>query len=81
VPVPGAKQEFDEIHVFQSVAERTGNTVTRNNIRGHQGICRSLTELSTKSRRLGDGYFYLAADAWPADKKVIDLHKEWTPLS
>ena len=73
-------QQFDEIHVFQSVAERTGNTVSRTNIRGRQGMCRSLTELGTKSRRLGDGYYYLAADAWPPDKTVLDLHKEWHTL-
>jgi hypothetical protein len=63
------------------VAERTGNIVDRTNIRGRQGICRSLTELGMKCRRLGDGYYYLAADAWPPDTKVLDLSHTWRPLS
>lgn len=74
-------QRFDEIHVFQSVAERTGNIVDRTNVRGRQGICRSLTELGMKCRRLGDGYYYLATDAWPPDVKVLDLSHTWRPLS
>jgi hypothetical protein len=74
-------QKFDEVHVFQSKAERTGNSVDRTNVRGRQGICRSLTELGMKSRRLGDGYYYLASDAWPADTTEIDLRQVWRPLS
>jgi hypothetical protein len=80
-PLAGVNQKFDEIHVFQSVAERTGNSVDRTNIRGRQGICRSLTELGMKTRRLGDGYYYLASDAWPSDKTEIDLRHVWTPLA
>jgi len=77
----GVNQKFDEVHVFQSLAERTGNTADRTSVRGRQSICRSLTELGMKCRRLGDGYYYLACDAWPPDVTTLDLSHTWHPLS
>lgn len=72
---------FDEIHVYDSVAERTGNQVGRAGLRGRAGVCRSLSELASKSRRLGDGYYYLAASAWPSDKTSVNLGIEWQTMS
>jgi hypothetical protein len=78
----GATQQvFDEIRVYEGVAERTGNTVDRTSIRGRQGVCRSLTELTQKSRRLGDGYYYLAAAVWPPEETQIVLQKTWETMS
>lgn len=74
-------QSFDEIHVYESVAERTGNQVELSGIRGRVGVCRSLSELGAKCRRLGDGYYYLASTAWPADVPVVNLARTWVPLS
>jgi hypothetical protein len=71
---------FEEIQVFGGVAERTGVTIDRAGVRGHGGVCRSLTELTAKSRRLGDGYYYLAASAWPADTKAVTLALAWTAM-
>ena len=72
--------QFDEIEVFQNVATLTGNRATRAVIRGRVGLCRSLTELSSKFRRLGDGCYYLAQGVWPADKAEIDLSRPWETL-
>jgi hypothetical protein len=75
------QQLFDEIRVYEGIAERTGNTVDRTSIRGRQGVCRSLTELTQKSRRLGDGYYYLAASVWPEGETSITLQKTWETMS
>ncbi len=74
------KRSFDEIHVFESVAERTGAIVERAGVRGRSGVCRSLTELALKNRRLGDGYYYLAATAWPDGAATVDLNRAWEPM-
>jgi len=71
---------YDEIQVFESIAERTGNRVDRSGIRNRAGVCRSLSELSSKFRRLGDGYYYLAAAAWPDDAVKVDLSRTWQSL-
>jgi hypothetical protein len=71
---------FDEIHVYDGVAERTGVTIDCTDVRGHRGMCRSVTELTAKSRRLGDGYYYLASTAWPADTKSVNLVRAWVSL-
>ncbi|HEX8170953.1 MAG TPA: hypothetical protein VF824_10480 [Thermoanaerobaculia bacterium] len=75
-----ATKSFDEIQVYDGVAERTGVSIDRAGVRGHRGVCRSLTELSAKSRRLGDGYYYLAASAWPVDTRVVQLTRAWAAL-
>ena len=71
---------YDEIHVYESVAERTGNKSDRSGVRGRRGVCRSLTELAAKSRRLGDGYYYLASVAWPENTPSVNLARAWEPL-
>jgi len=80
-PLLRANQLFDEIRVYEGVAERTGNCAERSSVRGRQGICRSMTELLSKARRLGDGYYYLAVTVWPAELNQIELRQEWTPLA
>jgi hypothetical protein len=72
---------FDEVHVYDGVAERTGTRVDRAAIRGRSGVCRSLRALGTHARRLGDGYYYLASDAWPADTDSVTLTRVWTGMS
>ncbi len=74
-------QHFDEVRVFDGVAERTGNTVDRSTVRRSRALCRSLTELTRKFRKDGDGYFYLAVHAWPADKASVVLTEEWKTMS
>ena len=71
-------KSFDEVQVFNGVAERTGVSIDRAGVRGHGGVCRSLTELSAKSRRLGDGFYYLASTAWPAGEQSVNLSRAWT---
>jgi len=73
-------KSFDEVQVFDGIAERTGVSVDRAGVRGHGGVCRSVTELSAKSRRMGDGYYYLASSAWPADTKSVNLTRAWTSI-
>lgn len=79
--MPHLNPPYDEVHVFNKLAERTGNRVERAAIRGRAGVCRSLTELASKFRRLGDGYYYLTATAWPPDVPVIDLGRTWEPMA
>jgi hypothetical protein len=77
-----ANEAFDEIQVFESMAERTGNQVARTSIRGRMGVCRSLSELNSKFRRYGDGFYYLARAQWPDEVKTLDLRgSTWRPLS
>jgi hypothetical protein len=73
-------KSFDEVQVFNGVAERTGMSFDRDGVRGRQSICRSVTELAAKSRRLGDGFYYLASNAWPADTKSVNLTRAWATL-
>jgi len=49
-------------------------------VRGRRSICRSLTDLAAKVRRLGDGYYYLSSSAWPEDQASVNLIKVWEPL-
>ena len=70
----------EPLDVPDGVAERTGVSIDRAGVRGRRGICRSFTELTAKSRRLGDGYYYLASTAWPAEAKSVDLVRAWTSL-
>ena len=41
---------FEEIHVYEGVAEKTGVRFKRNDVRRSDGCCRSLTELLRKDR-------------------------------
>jgi hypothetical protein len=74
-------QMFDEIIVYEGVAERTGNTVDRKTVRGSESVCRSMTELVRKARRMGDGYFYLSIPAWPEGQTKVELSTAWVPMS
>lgn len=71
------KQQFDEIQVFEGVAERTGTMVDRNTVRGSEAICSSLGELTRKARRMGDGYFYLTSLLWPENTTQLVLRDTW----
>ena len=73
-------KSFDEVQVFDGVAERTGVSVDRAGVRGHRGVCRSVGELSAKSRRLGDGYYYLASAAWPPETQSMSVIRAWASL-
>ena len=75
------RSSFDEIQVYDGVAERTGTRLNRAAVRGRRAICRSLTELGAKSRRLGDGYYYLVSAAWPTGTVAMDLTRPWVPAS
>lgn len=76
-----ANQQFDEIRVYEGIAERTGTTVDRQTVRGSAAVCRSLSELTRRVRRLGDGYFYLPVLLWPDGVKEIPLSETWTTMS
>ena len=71
-------QLYEEVLVFDGVAERTGNRLDRAGVRGRQSVCRSLAALGAKSRQFGDGYYYLASAAWPAESETLDLKHGWT---
>lgn len=73
-------QQFDEIQVFEGVAERTGTTVHRDIVRRSKALCGSLTELTRKARSMGDGYFYLAALLWPENTTQLVLRANWVPI-
>lgn len=68
-------QSYEEVLVYDGVAERTGNRLDRKTVRGRRGVCRSLTALGANARRLGDGYYYLVAAAWPAESEKVDLKR------
>ncbi|HEY8134037.1 MAG TPA: hypothetical protein VII12_19330 [Thermoanaerobaculia bacterium] len=70
------KTLFDEIRVFDGVAERTGVQFEREAVRRSAGCCRSLTQLIRKARDSGDGYFYLPLTLWP-DTERLQLQKRW----
>lgn len=73
-------RSFDEIRVYEGVAERTGTRLDREGVRGRRTVCRSLTDLTAKSRRLGDGYYYMATDAWPEGEVSVNVSRRWEPL-
>lgn len=74
-------QQFDEIQVYEGVAERTGRTVDRQTVRRSPTACRSLSELTQRARRLGDGLFYLPVSLWPEGVTQLKLSQTWTPMS
>ena len=69
-------QFYEELLVYDGIAEMTGNRVDRAGVRGRQGVCRSLSALGAKWRRLGDGYYYLDSAAWPADSVRCELKRD-----
>lgn len=73
-------QSFEEIVVYEGVAERTGAHFERNAVRRMNGYCESLTALLRKARAAGDGTFYMPLDRWPTDRKRLELRKPWVVL-
>jgi hypothetical protein len=76
-----SKQQFDEIRVFEGVAERTGTVVDRQTIRGSGAVCGSVRELARKFRSAGDGTFYLPVLAWPEGVTRLELSSAWVPIA
>ena len=76
-----SNQKFDEIRVYEGVAERTGNVVDKETIRRSPAACRSLAELTRHVRRMGDGVFYLPVSLWPEGVTQIPLSQTWTTMS
>lgn len=75
------QQLFEEVRVYDGVAERTGVQFPRDAVRRSIACCRSVTDLIRRARQSGDGYFYLPADAWPAGKDRVELQKPWVVVS
>lgn len=70
-----------EISIFEGVGEPTGGVIERSAIRGKKGLCKSMRDLSIKSRILGDGYYYLPIELWPKAEGPIVVHKyDWTVI-
>lgn len=76
-----SRKSFDEIRVYEGIAERTGVHYEQGAVRRSAGYCRSLTELARKARTSGDGCFYLPLEVWPGDTVSVDLQKRWIVLS
>ncbi len=73
-------QLFDEIQVFEGIAQRTGVHVGRGAVRHNSGVCRSLSELIRKARFSGDGLFYLPVDLWPPQTEHVEIQRPWTVI-
>jgi hypothetical protein len=70
-----------EIRIYQGIGEQTGVLVERRAIRGKKGLCKSMRDLATKSRILGDGYYYIPIELWPQTNEPVVLHKhDWTVI-
>ena len=70
-----------EISVYQGIGECTGTLVERRAVRGKAGLCKSMRDLATKSRVLGDGYYYLPVDLWPGEAGPVVINKmDWTVI-
>lgn len=72
---------FDEVTVYEGIAERTGVTVDRAALRSSKSVCRSIPELTRKARSMGDGVFYLAGLVWPENETRLDLTMTWTTFA
>ncbi|MGA7613661.1 MAG: hypothetical protein WBX15_00645 [Thermoanaerobaculia bacterium] len=70
-----------EISVFQGVGEKTGTVVERRAVRGKPGLCKSMRDLTVKARILGDGYYYVPVELWPAKEPVVINKNDWTVIS
>jgi hypothetical protein len=74
-------QGFEEIRVYEGVAERTGLVFDRSDVRRSGRCCTSVSALIRKARASGDGTFYLPVNVWPADTERIELLKPWVVIS
>jgi len=74
-------QSFDEIRVYEGVAERTGVHFERDAVRRSSGCCASLTDFLRKARAAGEGTFYVPINMWPADTERFEVRKPWIVMS
>lgn len=74
-------QIFDEVLVYDGVAERTGAHFDRAAVRRSTGLCRSLGELVRKARASGNGTFYLPLKLWPPETDRVELTRPWVVMS
>ena len=74
-------RSFDEIQVFEGIAERIATGVEWSAVRRSRNRCRSFQELIRKARVSGDGIFYLPLNVWPHDLKSTDVRRPWVVLS
>ena len=74
-------QGFEEIRVYEGVAERTGAVFERADVRRSGRCCTSVSALIRKARASGDGTFYLPVNVWPPDTEKIELLKPWVVIS
>ncbi len=73
-------RSYEEIRIYDGIAERTGNRVDRPAAGPRATLCSSINQLGASSRRLGDGLYYLAESEWPEETESVDLNRSWTPL-
>jgi len=66
---------YDEIRIYEGIAERTGVSVDLKGSRHRPNVCRSLTDLNRKHKLIGDGNFYLNAGQWPEGESSVLLDK------
>ncbi|HEY6211762.1 MAG TPA: hypothetical protein VIW45_05725 [Vicinamibacterales bacterium] len=74
-------QAFEEIRVYDGVAERTGVHFQRSDVRRSSGCCASLTEFLRRARAAGEGTFYMPLDMWPPDTEQLDIRRPWVVMS
>ena len=74
-------QVYEEIRVYDGVAERTGVLFERSEVRHSEGCCGSLTGFLRKARAAGEGTFYVPVGTWPAETERIELRKPWVVMS
>lgn len=77
----GSTQPFEEIRVYDGIAERTGAQFEKNDVRRRDGYCGSMTQFLQKARAAGEGMFYLPLGMWPAGVEQVPLKKEWVVMS
>jgi hypothetical protein len=76
-----AGRRFEEIRVYDGVAERTGVLFERNDVRRSEGFCTSVSAMMRKARASGDGIFYLPLNVWPADTERVEMRKQWVVMA
>ena len=80
--VPSPKPRvYEEIRVYDGVAERTGVRFERSEVRRSEGCCDSVAGFLRKARAAGEGIFYLPLGMWPAETERMELRKPWVVMS
>lgn len=71
-----------EVNIFQGIGERTGTIIERKALRGRKGLCKSMRDLASKARVLGDGFYYVPENLWPENQESVVLNQlEWTTMT